>query len=96
MTISKEIIEHCEIIEQRLLELSSTQAFRYRAKASAKKNLYSILNIGIELKHALIMGGDPNSEAVVMALEFINKNYCKLYTSRNKVRNTIYEPEKEF
>lgn len=94
MTTSNEIIELVDFLEYKLLELSSTQEFRKRAKATAKKNLYSILNVGIELKYSLVMGGEPNSEAVTDALEFINKNYCKLYDSKDKVRKSIYEPEK--
>lgn len=95
MKTKEELLELSDFLEAKLTDFIQTIEFRKTAKESAKKNVHSILNIIIEFRHHLLLDGDPNGQPIIDGLELINKLYCKIYDSKDRLRRSIFNKENE-
>jgi hypothetical protein len=87
--IPSEIIGMVNFLEEKIVEFSSTKEFR-TVKSTVKKKAYAIVNVGIELRHYLLITEHPNEKIVEDALDLINKYYCCIYDSKDRIKKSIF------
>lgn len=83
------MLELVDFLEDKIVQFSSTKEFR-TVKSSVKKKAYAIVNVGIELRHYLLITEHPNEKIVEDALDLINKYYCAIYDSKDRIKKSIF------
>ncbi len=85
-----EIIELCDFVYDKVIELISESYYKENAKKKTKVITGAIINFSLELKHHLLLDGDMEDKDALQAFNLMNELYCKIYGVNDKPKLTIY------